>query len=279
MKDITVLPSGIPRWSQYEAVKRGALVSEMEVFSSGFLASNSAYLSSYCWSRDPLHHWSRLWEYPYTFLAIKRQIGLANKMNGSCRILDAGSGVTFFPYFLSHSLNCSVDCLDNDASLGTMYDMIGRFGGVKPAFHSAELSSMPFEDESFDMVYCVSVIEHTTKRQEILNELGRVLKHQGILVLTFDISLDGSSELSIEETTLLLTALHSTFNQTGIYSKLASTPDSREYLLNTMHRFPWRSVFQIIRLNEKPLSRSPLLKANPLLTVWCDTFKKLIDRG
>jgi len=43
---------------------------------------------------------------------------------------------------------------------------------------------MPFQDESYDMVFSTQVIEHLTEPQQMVNECYRVLKPKGVLILT-----------------------------------------------------------------------------------------------
>lgn len=42
---------------------------------------------------------------------------------------------------------------------------------------------LPFDDASFETVLCVQVLEHTPRPRELVAELGRVLKKDGLLVL------------------------------------------------------------------------------------------------
>ena len=43
---------------------------------------------------------------------------------------------------------------------------------------------LPFDDQSFDTVLSVQVLEHTSRPQELLEEMARVLRHDGTLILT-----------------------------------------------------------------------------------------------
>jgi SAM-dependent methyltransferase len=49
--------------------------------------------------------------------------------------------------------------------------------------------SLPFESKSFDTVICIEVLEHTPDPQNLLNEIARVVKSDGIVVLSAPFSM------------------------------------------------------------------------------------------
>ena len=93
------LPSGIPTIAQYDDLLRTPFFAMIRSAGSVFLEENSEILAPYQrrWVSDPFHQWSRQWEYPYALAQLEKRIASAQ----TTRILDAGSGVTFFPYFLA----------------------------------------------------------------------------------------------------------------------------------------------------------------------------------
>src|SRR5207249_243477 len=66
---MAVMPPGIPRIADYERTRSCEPFLGMERFSEAFLRGNGSRLASYRrrWVADPLHQWSRQWEYPYAF--------------------------------------------------------------------------------------------------------------------------------------------------------------------------------------------------------------------
>ncbi|MRN53019.1 class I SAM-dependent methyltransferase [Paenibacillus monticola] len=52
----------------------------------------------------------------------------------------------------------------------------------------ANLTALPYDDESFDTIFCISVLEHLTLEDTVraLQEFHRTLNGEGLLVLTFD---------------------------------------------------------------------------------------------
>jgi SAM-dependent methyltransferase len=63
-----------------------------------------------------------------------------------------------------------------------------RAAGIEPELVRANLESLPFEDDAFDLVLCTQVIEHLLDVRAGLRELERVLAPGGTLVLSTDSS-------------------------------------------------------------------------------------------
>ena len=193
------LRTGIPLLSELDGHLKSDEYRRHVEFNRTFLATNDAAMEKYgkLWAKDTFRLWSRRWEYPF---AAQRVIEFAEQQpDGPVRILDAGSGVTYFPYFLcSEIARAQVTCLDSNPSYHEMFGLINPAMGETVArvkFMEAMLQKMPLPDGSFDAVCCISVLEHTDNYDEILDEWSRVLRPGGLLVLTFDLSLDGKFEV------------------------------------------------------------------------------------
>src|SRR5439155_1986306 len=167
-------------------------------FNRQFLDKNSAAMDQYgkLWAKDTFRLWSRRWEYPFV---AQRVIEFARKQaeDKPFRLLDAGSGVTYFPYFIRAEVPpAEVTCFDSNPSYHPIFAAVNQtMGESKVKFEEGWLQKLPFGDDSFDAVCCISVLEHTSNYAEILDEFARVLRPGGLLVLSFDLSLDGRFEL------------------------------------------------------------------------------------
>lgn len=95
---------------------------------------------------------------------------LSGEING--RILDVGCGtkpyLSFFSYreYIGLEFNTGIDSEKKEADY--YYD--GK--------------TFPFENESFDSIICSQVLEHVFEPKEFLNEINRVLKPNGKILLT-----------------------------------------------------------------------------------------------
>jgi len=188
---------------------------ELDTDQARFLALEEEFRSKeYRWPRDPLHTWSRLWEYPFVFHhvdQIRRQRSEARNLN----VADIGSGVTFFPFSVAR-LGYNVTCVDVDPICARDIPKASRVVACDPGKVSCSLiagEQMPLEDCSQDVVYCISVLEHIVDYPTTLAEISRILKPGGVFILTVDIDIRGNFELGVGEFRRLQTVLNDGFEK------------------------------------------------------------------
>lgn len=217
MDDKHRLPQGPPDIADYQAALKTRSFRNLEAYSDAFIRKHRPELHDYSrkWVSDPLHMWSRQWEYPFVYLELVHQLGEAD--NRPLRILDAGSGVTFFPFMIGTRFHSAeITCCDSDPLLKNIYDSIGKQEQASIKFALADMGNTSFADDQFDAVYCISVLEHTKGYPDIIREFHRILRPGGLLVITFDVSPDGRYDISISESIRLLQTLQSSFEPTDV---------------------------------------------------------------
>ena len=119
-----LLRDGVPLISDLEALEDDAYYAEITGYSRDFLANHAEGMKGYgkLWGQDPFKLWSRRWEYPYAaqkVLEFGKRLGredaseaqssstlslASSRSDSALHIIDAGSGVTFFPYFVCDRL-------------------------------------------------------------------------------------------------------------------------------------------------------------------------------
>ena len=212
IKIMRFFPDGIPSERDYGELIGSDDFRAMEQFSDSFLSDNKTILRDYMnkWVADPLHQWSRQWEYPFVHGRVQQMIRHEPRPS----ILDAGSGLTFFPYYLNaRSDAASIHCCDHDKTLTKAFDHINAGRDNIVEFSAVDLRDLPYDDESFHMVYCISVLEHTDDYEKIIEGFHRILRPGGTLVVTLDIYLDGTREIDADKGTALLTSLGNLFDK------------------------------------------------------------------
>jgi len=173
-----------------------ATLQDLEQAQAEFL-SQVHHSSGYRWPRDPLHTWSRVWEYPYVFHHLCR---FRSELPDNRRptAIDFGCGVTFFPFAVARR-GFRVICADNDPVCGT--DLQRATGimrsGDKVQFLLTDGTSIPVPDSSVNVVYSISALEHLQDPAAAIAEFSRILVPGGLLLITFDLDLVPGSQAGI----------------------------------------------------------------------------------
>lgn len=136
-------------------------------------------------------HASKQWEYPF---ALDRIAALAPP-RGGLDIADVGAGRgALAPYLATLGHRVTVFDRDylwdhgGDPNVEARYLRWAAERGYVARFGS--LYNLPAEDEAYDVVLSISVVEHVYAKHLAIGELLRLLKPGGLLVLTFDFASD-----------------------------------------------------------------------------------------
>ncbi len=119
-------------------------------------------------------HPGKRWEYPWAIISSGVRAGM--------KVLDAGCGNSIFPIYLAKN-GCDVTAADLK-----MDTRLADIHGVGIHYHIGTITDLPFEDDSFDTVFCLSVLEHLPEHETAaaVRELVRVLRPTGKFVVTVD---------------------------------------------------------------------------------------------
>jgi 2-polyprenyl-3-methyl-5-hydroxy-6-metoxy-1,4-benzoquinol methylase len=247
----------------------GHVFRQLEETQREFL-SVSPHGSDYVWPVDPLHTWSRCWEYPYVFHHILEQAAPGSK------VLDFGSGATFFPFAVARQ-GYAVTCLDNDLKCirdtEKACSRLSAGSGTVRAVAS-QGDQMPVADASFDIVYSVSVLEHISEPASLISELHRVLRPGGALVITIDIDHIPGSEQGIGPRRYrnLLESMLAAFEPCANYVPVH--PALRLTTLNSPYSTPSRRGLQAVWWAIKQEIAKPLLGRESIILreLGCEGF-------
>jgi ubiquinone/menaquinone biosynthesis C-methylase UbiE len=95
-------------------------------------------------------------------------------------VLDAGTGQGYLLSRLSAKCN-SVYAIDTNLNL--LLNIKSKLSCQNIILLNADLNKVPIRSEYFDKVICLEVLEHSPAPSEIINELHRVLKLNGLCVI------------------------------------------------------------------------------------------------
>lgn len=113
----------------------------------------------------------------------RRIIEETNPQTGEA-IIDLGCGTGYYLYLLSNlSLNLKLTGFDNDKkALEEAKLLLSNNESIN--FVIGDMHKMPFKDKSFDKIVMSEVLEHVENDEQVLKEVYRILKLNGILVIS-----------------------------------------------------------------------------------------------
>lgn len=277
MKKLDAYYDGVPRFSDYLSSLSGPLFMELSEYSTQWLAQHEKILRPYAnkWVKDPLMQWSRKWEYPYIANHLCRLRGSSN-----VRVLDAGSGVTFLPFwYAATNPRATVCAVDSDPEFTSLYEAINSGSPNRVHFTPGDLAALPFDDASLNVIYCISVLEHTVNPEAIIEEFRRVLAEQGLLFLTIDLSIDGLNDISLERASGLLELVECHFSgagHTGIpgTAELDDSLTTWKVAASRAAELPWGRPSMRARVANLLRRRRVESGSPPLLTIYCGAWTK-----
>jgi ubiquinone/menaquinone biosynthesis C-methylase UbiE len=141
-------------------------------------------------------------------------------------VLEIATGPGYFCTELAKLGNFKITGLDISNDLVNIARTNAQQAGVKVDFLQGNASSIQFPDMSFDFVFCSWAIKNFMEPQKALNEMYRVLKPGGT-VLIIDLNHDAASQewdryassLGLKGMTALFMKLAFRIQRSGAYSK------------------------------------------------------------
>ncbi len=147
---------------------------------------------------------NKYWEYPWIMANLRLESGM--------KVLDAGCGTAALQYVLAQAgvKMHGIDPNENVSWHGIDRSLAKRFG-CDIEYRKEGIESISYGDNTFDRVMCASVIEHCRAaevkneamtpqteadralQRRMMEEMIRVLKPGGILVLTTDLNIPRSN--------------------------------------------------------------------------------------
>ena len=104
-------------------------------------------------------------------------------VHSGARILDAGAGELRNRQYCSHLDYVSQDFCqyDSKGSVDGLHSSKWDTGGVDIV---SDITQIPESDGSFDVILCTEVLEHVPDPIRVISEFSRLLKAEGMLILT-----------------------------------------------------------------------------------------------
>lgn len=126
---------------------------------------------------DQLHHGG---------VKLTEKMATMAKVRPGLSVLDAGSGIGGSARFLTERCQCKVDALDLSATYVQTAEALDNLVGLggQIAHRVGSVLDLPYEDQSFDVVWSQNVTMNVADKALMFAEALRVLRPGGVYVLT-----------------------------------------------------------------------------------------------
>ena len=153
---------------------------------------------------------------------------LVPTLRRSSGVLDIGSGFGGSARFLATKYGCSVQCLNLSETQNAENRRLNLKSMVNDHIKvdTGNFEDLPYNDDSFDVVWCQDAILHSSNRGRVLGEAYRVLRPKGTFIFT-DPMQDKHSAQSCLQPVLDRIHLDSLSTVTG-YQKMAASTGFKE---------------------------------------------------
>lgn len=171
-----------------------------ELYNSRFFTYKDDKIEHLLFDLEPNFWWSRLYEYKWCMdilddiIDIKSIIGIkGNNIN----VLDSSCG-TYHPFKFAIADKCNTYACDLDVNILNKQELINQQNSMfgvsnvntydKIKFNVCDIAKMPYENNFFDVIFNISVLEHldSETQKNVFKEFNRCLNDNGMIVITAD---------------------------------------------------------------------------------------------
>lgn len=110
---------------------------------------------------------------------LNRLLTTIDNLDGGIKVVNVGCGDGLYDRYLSQKFNllAGVDVNTYDISLAKQSNQ------ENCKYILADACEIPFKNNSFDAALCIDVIEHVKNGENIILEIYRILKNEGVLII------------------------------------------------------------------------------------------------
>lgn len=125
---------------------------------------------------------------PFFSYVFKKRLKMCIKLlagHNFNKILDAGYGTGIF-FFTLNKISKEIYGIDEHKKHKEIMEKYKKYG-LNLKLTAGDILNLPYENESFDGLLCISTLEHIKDLNPVINEFHRVLEKDGYLFLGFPV--------------------------------------------------------------------------------------------
>lgn len=187
---------------------------------------------------------------------VERMATQSKNLNKDSYVLDVGAGYGGAARYLAHKYGCKVVALNLSEKENERDRQMNAEQGLDHLIEvvDASFEDIPFDDNTFDLVWSQDAILHSGDREKVISEVSRVLKKGGEFIFTDPMMSDNCS-LDVLGPILARIQL-STLGSPAFYRKACTNAGMREETyIDCKHQLPehYSNVLAQLETNESSL--------------------------
>lgn len=117
---------------------------------------------------------------------VEKIVSRLKPLNEDSEVIDIGAGYGGAARYMAKKFGCHVVCLNLGERQNERNEKLNKEQGLddKIKVVQGNFEKIPFEENSFDVVYSQDSIVHSGNRRQVIKEVSRVLKNKGEFVFT-----------------------------------------------------------------------------------------------
>jgi sarcosine/dimethylglycine N-methyltransferase len=117
---------------------------------------------------------------------VKKMTSLLPAIDENTKVLDMGSGYGGSARYLVSQFGCHVTCINLSDTENERNKVRTKEKGLEEYIdiHSDNFEKMPYDDESFDLIWMQDAILHSGNKEQVFKEIQRVLKPGSHFIFT-----------------------------------------------------------------------------------------------
>jgi sarcosine/dimethylglycine N-methyltransferase len=117
---------------------------------------------------------------------VEQMMDRLTNLDADSDVIDIGSGYAGSARFITQHADCPVTALNLSAVQNQRARQINREQGLDDRIEviDGSFEDLPFDDETFDVVWCQDSILHSADRERVFREVDRVLRPGGEFIFT-----------------------------------------------------------------------------------------------
>lgn len=127
---------------------------------------------------------------------VEKMVEKLPKLTPDTKVIDIGAGYGGSARYMAKQFGCQVECLNISEKENDKNIQKNKEQGLDHLInvYQGNFEEIPYEDETFDVVWCQDSILHSGNKKAVFQEVARILKKGGHFIFTDPMQIDNCPE-------------------------------------------------------------------------------------